>query len=382
MSKNPNTDNNTYIAALFAALITALLATVFFLVEAIIQNAGLKEFIQGISGNIIATTLSFLIVYIFIISRSALGKQREENLLDELKSGTNQLKAELFQRLDQITMRLETEIAEKLDPNNKNNFLSLRLDSFRAELLSEVREMGTQIGNLVNTKLDLDSNDLYSFYGLKGVSTGINFQNFMVSRDAENENINAVSYLWADTLVGNTINAKIICDEMDPFLRIEFESLEPGWGCNINLRPQNERAVRLEGQGLNYLYFKVRIPCQALENPELLRDIGIAVRIVNGKYQHWDYASRAGEYRQFQVNGDGTWTPIFVDLQDKRRWCHFESDGNQYISEEDISNANLSVISGVVIKLGRFRPGTRGELGYGKGIVDVKDVRFSPNQPY
>ncbi|NJL46917.1 MAG: hypothetical protein HC929_04705 [Leptolyngbyaceae cyanobacterium SM2_5_2] len=382
MNNNRNTDKTAYIAALFAALVTAFLATVFFLVEASIQNAGLKEFIQGISGNIIATTLSFLIVYIFITSRGALGNQREEQrrVLDEVDIRASQLKAELFQGLDQIAVRLVREIDEKLSPD-KSNSLGLRLDSFRAELLSEVRGMGAQIGNLVNSKLDLDSNDLYSFYGLKEVATGVNFQNFMVSRDTDNENVNAVSYLWADTLFGNTINAKII-GEMDPFLRIEFESLEPSWGCNITIRPQNERAVRLEGQGLNYLYFKARIPPQALQSLDLLKDVGIAIRIVNGKYQHWDYASRAGEYRQFPVHGDGTWTAIYVDLQDKRKWCHFESDGNQYISEEEICNANLSVIAGVVIKLGRFRPGIRGELGYGKGIIDIKDLRFSPNQAH
>ncbi len=380
MNNNRNTDNSAYIAALFAALVTALLATVFFLVETSIKNAGLKEFIQGISGNIIATTLSFLIVYIFITSRGALGKQREDQqrTLNELNIQIDQLRAEVFSRLDRIAVEMGKEIDEKLNPN-KSNTLGLRLDSFRTELLSEIKEMGIQIGNLANAKLDLDSNELYSFYGLKGVTTGVNFQNFVVFRDAENENVNAVSYLWADTLFGNTINAKIIGD-MDPFLRIEFESFESSWGCNVTIRPQNEKAVRIEDQGLNYLYFKARISPQVLQNPNLIRDIGIAVRIVNGKYQHWDYANRAGEYRQFSVREDGSWTPMYVDLQDKKRWCHFEADGNQYISEEDMHNANFSVISGVVIKLGRFRSGIRGELGHGKGIVDIKDVRFSPNQ--
>lgn len=63
MTNNRNTDNSTYLAALFAALITILLVSVYFLTEANVKDASWKGFIQGISGNVIATTMSFLVIF-------------------------------------------------------------------------------------------------------------------------------------------------------------------------------------------------------------------------------------------------------------------------------------------------------------------------------
>jgi len=225
----------------------------------------------------------------------------------------------------------------------------------------------------------LDSNELYSFYGLLGTKIGMTFQNFRVSRDSDGENTNAVSFLWADTLYGNSVNAKVIGSEVEPFLRIEFQSFEPSWGCNIAVRPQDQRAIERRSQELNYLFFQARTPQEILQSADLLQDVGIAIRLVNGKYQHWDYGNRAGEYIQFPVKGDGTWTVICIDLQDKKRWSHFISDGNSHINEDEKNNADLSILAAVIIKVGKFRPGIRGELGYGKGVVEIKDMRFSPD---
>jgi hypothetical protein len=260
-----------------------------------------------------------------------------------------------------------------------NSPLIMKFDLFKSELYARIQQMSKQIGEEVNTKLDLDSNELYSFYGLLGTKIGMTFQNFRVSRDSDGENTNAVSFLWADTLYGNSVNAKVIGSEVEPFLRIEFQSFEPSWGCNIAVRPQNQRAIERRSQELNYLFFQARIPQEALQSSDLLQDVGIAIRLVNGKYQHWDYGNRAGEYIQFPVKGDGTWTVVCIDLQDKKRWSHFISDGNSHINEEEKNNADLSILAAVIIKVGKFRPGIRGELGYGKGVVDIKDMRFSPD---
>lgn len=48
-------------------------------------------------------------------------------------------------------------------------------------------------------------------------------------------------------------------------------------------------------------------------------------------------------------------------------------------SDGENINANLSILAAVIIKVGKFRPGIRGKLGYGKGVVDIKDMRFSPD---
>jgi hypothetical protein len=260
-----------------------------------------------------------------------------------------------------------------------NSPLIMKFDLFKSELYAQIQQMSKQIGEEVNTKLDLDSNELYSFYGLLGTKTGVIFQNFRVSRDGDNENTNAISSLWSDTLYGNSVSAKIIGSEVEPFLRIEFQSFEYSWGCSIVVRPQDQRAIERGSQQLNYLVFQTRIPQEALQNTDLLQDVGIAIRLVNGKYQHWDYGNKAGEYIQFQVKADGVWNiSVCIDLQDKRKWSHFTGDGNQYISQDEMSNADFSVISAVVIKVGKFL-GIRNELGYGKGMVDIKDIRFSPD---
>jgi hypothetical protein len=261
-----------------------------------------------------------------------------------------------------------------LDDNSKlvDNF-----NTFKKDLFAQIQQMSKQIGEEVNTKLELDSNELYRFYGLQETRTGMTFQNFRVSRSSDSKNINAVSHLWADTLYGNSVNAKVISDKIEPFLRIDFQSFENSWGCNITIRPQDQKAIYRKDQDLNYLFFQARIPEEVLYDTDFLQDIGIAILIVNGKYQHWDYANRAGEYIQFQVKKDGTWTGICIDLHDKTRWSHFTGDGNQYINEYEMTNADLSIISAVTFKVGRFRD-IRGELGHGKGRVDIKDIRFEP----
>ena len=63
-------------------------------------------------------------------------------------------------------------------------------------------------------------------------------------------------------------------------MKIEFQSFEPSWGCNVTIRPQNERAVDLKTQELNYLFFQARIPTEVLQDSDLLHDVGIAIRLV------------------------------------------------------------------------------------------------------
>jgi hypothetical protein len=370
MNNNRNTDNDAYLAALFAALVTILLASIYFLVEAHVKDPSWKGFLQGISGNIIATTMSFLVVYMFITRRNVLGDSK--NTYQQISN-----------RVDSVITLLEDEILpiieNKLDLNNSS--FEKKFDSLKSDLDSQLKQIGQEIEIQVNTgfdSFDLDSNELYRFYGLQGTKTGMTFQNFRVSRDSDSKNTNAVSHLWADTLYGDSVSAKIINDKIEPFLRIDFQSFENSWGCNVTIRPQDQKAIDRKSQDLNYLSFRARIPTEILYDTDSLHDIGISILIVNGKYQHWDYANRAGEYIQFPVKQDGTWSVICIDLHDKTRWCHFTGDGNQYINEDERNNADLSIISAITLKIGRYQS-RRGELGYGKGRVDIKDIRFEPD---
>jgi hypothetical protein len=367
MANNRNTDNSAYLAALFAALITILLASIYFLVEANVKDASWKGFLQGISGNIIATTMSFLVVYIFIMRENVFGDSQDvyRRILNQIDLSINQLR-------DGILGKIENR--SDLD---SNSFFENKLELLKSDLISQMRQITEDIGNQVNTKLDFDSNELYSFYGLLGTKIGIVFQDFRVSRDSGSENTNAISSLWADTLYGNSVNAKVINSEHYSFLRVEFQSFESSWGCNVTVRPQDQRALDRRSLELNYLLFQARIPPEALQSPDLLQDVAIAILLVNGKYQHWDYGNRAGEYIQFPVKEDGSWTNVCTNLHDKTKWSHFTGDGNQHINQDEMNNADFSIISAVVIKIGKFRPGIRGELGYGKGVVDIKDMKFS-----
>lgn len=381
MSGNKNQNNQDILILYLALVVSIALTLAYFLFDFIMKNPSVKGFFQSISGNIIATTLSFVIIYIFLTKNNiSLGasenpRQRSINGIE-----TERFKSELFSRIDRLRDQIGDEVNTKLDLTN-NSPLSMKFELLKSELILQIQQMSKQIGKEVSTTLDFDSNKLYQFYGLADVTMGVVFQNFRVSRNSDNDNVNPVSFLWADTLYGNTINASVI-DEIDPFLRVDFQSFERSWGCNIAIRPQEEKAVEIKSQGglnLNYLYLQARISSEALQGKDMLHDVGIAVRLVNGKYQQWDYGSGAKEYIQFQLHNDGNWTPICVDLQDKKKWHHFNSDGNPYISEEDRNNADLSIISAVIIKFGKFL-GIRGELGYGKAKVDIRDIRFSPTQ--
>lgn len=380
-SSNQNPDNNGYIAELLALLVTAFLVATYFLVEFAVKDSSWKGFLQSISGNIIAATLSFVIVYRFITSRNLLGSRNsDQHIADYIDHSVGELRNEIFSRIDKVLTQINGEIETKLDLDSNSSF-GMKFDSFKADLLDQIQQMGQRIEkevNEVNTELNLaDSNELYRFYGLKGAKVGMIYQDFRVSRDRDDGNANAVSFLWADTLFGNSINAKILNDDdREPFLRIEFESFKLSVGCNVAIRPQNEIAVK--HQELNFLFFKVRIPKEALEDLTLIHDVGIAIRLANGKYQQWEYAYRPGQYIQLPVSKDGNWTPVCIDLQDKNQWSKFESDGNPHVNDSEKSNADLSIISAVIVKVGKFLPGIRGELGHGKGKVDIKDLRFSP----
>jgi hypothetical protein len=61
-----------YLFLLLAITITIILVALFFLVGASSLGADMKSFLQGISGNIIATTISFIILYMFIESKGLL----------------------------------------------------------------------------------------------------------------------------------------------------------------------------------------------------------------------------------------------------------------------------------------------------------------------
>jgi hypothetical protein len=303
----------------------------------------LWELIRGVLVNIISSATAFLAIFIFI-DRPGL-----------LASPT--LSRELESRL------------------------SSRLNEVENSITSSVDKLGPSIGKEINTQIDLDSNELYRLCGLKGSDSSLTFQDFRISRNPGERNINAVSYLWADSSMKNKVSAEVVQDRDYPFLRISFTSNESSYGCNVCIRPQNEQAKRRDSN-LKYLNFKARAISNSGRSEQNDR-IGIAVRVINGKFQHWDYGSASREYYHLPVSAlDSEWVSISVNLSDLRSWYHFSSDGNQYISEPERNSPDLTVLSGLIIKLGRCGPDgpgmSRGELGPISGTVDLKQIGFIP----
>ena len=67
MSSNSNgSQNNQAVLAVFALVVTVTLMLAYFQIASNTHDQSWKEFLQGIIGNIIATTLSFFAIYLFI----------------------------------------------------------------------------------------------------------------------------------------------------------------------------------------------------------------------------------------------------------------------------------------------------------------------------
>lgn len=223
----------------------------------------------------------------------------------------------------------------------------------------------------------------YRFYGLKGVRNDDNvFQDFRISCQ---ENPNAVQFLWADACHSNVITGKIICESAVPCLRVQFDH-KGGYGCNIAIRSKNSRAISV-GNKYRYLIFDARIPQEELDCSE---NICIAVRIVNGCFQQWEYAIKQSEYIHLPVNKnewDDDQASIKIDLARKDSWHLFTSDGNSISFDghcdytRGTDDPDFSVISAVILKFGTYRVTEyskqhSGEPVEGKGVVDIRALHF------
>jgi hypothetical protein len=215
--------------------------------------------------------------------------------------------------------------------------------------------------------------EYYRLYGLGGLRTDPLIQNFKVSRTGDTHNVSAIQFLWADALHGNTIDAEHIKDQ--EALRIRFHH-KGGWGCNIAIRCQDTLACHNINR-LRYLSFDVRIPLEEIHNNpelELLSEVGIALRIVDGRLQHWEYALSPNQYYILPVNKT-EWggKSVKVDLHDFSRWHQFTSDGNIKVNYQ---GPNFSIIASVILMFGSPDQ-TPGEPRPGRGIIDIRELKLT-----
>jgi len=202
---------------------------------------------------------------------------------------------------------------------------------------------------------------LYSGLDLQTRSDN-NFQDFHILRPGGN--INAVSYLWADTYVGNTINAFV--DNDDHFLRIEFNNKPGSYPSNLAIRPNAEKALE-NTYSKAIITFEARTP--NLKKSSKKENIAFGVRVVNGWLQHWEYSDKPGEYRQFQIN-NSSWKKHQVELHGSS-WNLFQSDGNRF---QGPTKPDFNIITAIVIEVGTYN--VPGRLGNGAGIIDIRQIKL------
>lgn len=190
---------------------------------------------------------------------------------------------------------------------------------------------------------------------------------------------NPVSYLWADLRGKNKIEASLIADEQKtPVLRIAFRNDEGTWPSNIALLPQGLIArKRLPDQ--RYLAFEALSVERSRKNSATRHPVVVAVRIIDGYLQHWEYTHPFGEYHLFDVS-PLEYTRCAVDLADTSKWRLFNSDGNRFGPQQPL----FELICGLVIEVGRKTDAVR--AGHGMGEVCIRNIRLASddaasNQP-
>lgn len=188
---NNRSQNNQAILAAFALVVTITLIFTYFQVESATQDQSWRAFIQGIIGNMIATTLSFFAIYLFIAwTRMPLGDDKGmSEILDEInlikdavtfknsadeidkKLNKNWLWEAYSNRLNVDINKLNTElkkhfeileairdeskdsdkIQERIKINAELAFLRERLQSIQQTLISKDQEL-VRVGQELNKK--------------------------------------------------------------------------------------------------------------------------------------------------------------------------------------------------------------------------------------
>ena len=219
----------------------------------------------------------------------------------------------------------------------------------------------------------IDANELYLVHGLNKATNEHNnlFQDFI----CDQKNYNPIYFLWTDTTVSNNkIEASVVKENDDnSFLQIIFTN-GGGKGCNIAIRPQNGNAIdNSNSKGKKNLRFQAEISKSYKKNDVL----GLAVRVVNGYMQHWEYKNTNNDCLSFAVNKSGNGTNIIdVELTHKDKWQLFQGDGNKISNLE--KNPNFDIISLVIISFGGFISETN-HPKEGKGIINLKKTELCDN---
>jgi hypothetical protein len=339
----------------------------------------LPESVREITKNIITGLIGADILSLIVAVPRALNASKKmimKNLKEYVQGMKNEIMLEISGLRDLDVKKIDEVKSEIIHEEKNIEDISIKIEKIKENIIEEI----DKAKHLMSSDT-IEIAQLYTLFGLKGVRYGTTtFQDFDVNRI--DSNLNAVSYLWADTYKENKINAVVMPskDGALPFLRIDFDNNKDSWGCNIAIRPQNEQVLDNTLPQRRYLVFDARIPRDVSQNEDegenFLEEIAIAVRVVNGNMQHWAYAPHIREYKQFRLTIDKNWSTFGLDLLDKHQWSLFDSDGNINRGSQE---ANFDIIACVVLKFGRYTG--MGEPGSGKGVIDIRSLRLSDQLP-
>ena len=220
----------------------------------------------------------------------------------------------------------------------------------------------------------------YTFLGLyadpgEEKPDDVAFQDFQLHEGRLN---NPISNLWSSA-EGSEISARALSEDRDRLLRISFHN-EGMYPCNVGIHPTCLTA-RKKHDSQVYLTFLARVPdhedLQLTDaDPGSGKKTTISVRIGDGQLEQWEYKDKVS-YLLPSVDGPD-WSVFVVDLDFNAAHPHWEKFGTAvaFPGEEP----DFSVITNVVIEVGRGNPGHR--PGPGDGIVDIKRIHLTANRDF
>jgi transcriptional regulator with XRE-family HTH domain len=231
------------------------------------------------------------------------------------------------------------------------------------------------------TLLSREDPNLYTSIGLyaelgKGESDEVPFQDFQPHTGRLN---NPISYLWASSEGGEISARSLPDDDTDRLLRIRFHNTDQFPG-NVAIHPTCLTARQKPDRQI-YLTFLARMPDQEeprLDNAGPVGDgqISLSVRISDAQLQQWEYRDSVS-YLLPPVAGSD-WNTFVVDLEFNAVRPHWKKFGTGVSFPGE--RPDFSVITGIVIEVGRGKPGER--PGQGDGVVDIMRIHLTADRDF
>jgi hypothetical protein len=201
-------------------------------------------------------------------------------------------------------------------------------------------------------------------YGLRDeLGEGPVYQDFDCA--VHSPNIEPVQFQWADSRPPNSIRAALRkCEQAGHYLEVCFDN-RGGDGCDISIRPQNERA-------LHNRYRRLLIDARVGGEGESREPIGVVLRVVNGYMQHWRLHRSGRNPEVIEIASREFGSPVGIDLETSE-WRLFPADGTGRRAPWE--KPDLRIICSINLALGAYVEHER-HPGPGKSVLEIREIRF------